>query len=643
MMTDVESHGQSMSFEVAMEADGTYQAIFRDSQSVMLIVDPADGRILEANAAAARYYGHPLAVLASLSVFDLNALPPEAVREALRSARSGERNRFHLRHRLAGGELREVEVFSGPVRYRGRDCLHSVIHDIHEQRLAEQALRASEENYRRLAEQLGEGLVMFDREGRCRYCNRRAAELLGYRQEEVLGRHALEAVMPREREAARARMAARARGRSDQYEILLRRKDGAPVSCWVTASPLFDAAGDYLGTLVLVTDITDRKRTEAVARQVHKSESLSLMASGIAHDFNNLFQAIQGQLELAIASPEAGKARACAEQALRILEEAADLSRKMLDYSGRGFRRASSVDLAALLAGRRDKLAGYLLPGVRFRMEVPGDLPPVAGDAEQILQVVSGFIANAAEAIEGSIGEVVLSVRAGAPEVPELTRGNWIEPPPQGEIVSLSVSDTGRGILSTHLERIFDPFFSTKAAGRGLGLSAAIGIIRNHGAGLQVSSSPSGSTFRVCFRVGTREPAPGPAPAGETRRDDAPAVLLVDDNEDLRDALAAGMRELLGWRVLTAADGTEAVALCRERGGEITLILMDAVMPGLSGIQAFERIREFLPGARAILCSGYGDEIGADAVERHGFASFLKKPFSFKELSAAVTKTLARP
>jgi PAS domain S-box-containing protein len=621
------------------ESEERYRAIFENSQSAMLLIDPDTGHIQQANAAACRYYGYAREELTALRVFDLNPMPPEEIRAEMRQAREDQRNYFHFRHRLASGEVRHVEVFSGPVRFGGKEYLHSVIHDIQERRQTEQALQASEAKYRTLAERLGEGLVILDEGGRYAFCNQRMADLLGYTQDEMTGLSPLEVVLEEDRAVTRTKMEERRQGKSDRYEMRLKRKDGVPVEVLISASPLLDGAGVYCGTLALFTDITARKRAEDSARQVQKSESLSLMASGIAHDFNNLFQSIQGNLELALANAaDRVRVETSLERALRILGEAASLSRKMLDYSGHGFRKAVPLDLQDMIASRREHLERFLQPGTRLQTDFAEHLPSVNVDPDQLFQVISGLIANASEALGGT-GTVELALRQEHLEEPDLQEGFWAEPPPVRDVVSLRVADAGKGISADHLGRIFDPFFTTKAAGRGLGLSATLGIIRNHRGGLQVISSPQGTRFRICLEpLGPGETCNLP-PRTETRSA-ARTILLVDDDADLREVVSEGLREMLGYEVLTAQDGMEAVTLFRENADRIALVLMDAVMPKLSGGQAFEAIKQSHPGAKAILCSGFGDELGREALERHGFLGFLKKPFSLKELGEVIERAV---
>jgi len=544
---------------------------------------------------------------------------------------------FVNRYRRKDGTYRWIQWRSYPVG----ELIYAAARDITAAKGMEDALRISERKYRALAEQLGEGLVTSDRAGTYHYCNQRFAEMLGFEPAELLGRSFRDIVAERDWAMLRTQLEEHGLSKSDPSEIQLKRKDGTLLDCLISAAPLLDDQAVVQGFLMLLTDITEHKKAEEAAWQTHKTEGLSLMASGIAHDFNNLFQSIQGNLEMMLLHPnDQARGRTSLERALRLIGVAASLSRKMLDYSGRGLRRAVPLDLHELLRSQSDRLRSLPRPGIQFHIQLAERLPAVKGDPEQILQVLAGLIANADEAMEAGKGEIRLSLERVHLSECELRRKDWVEPPPSADGVCLEVSDSGKGIPPEHLGRIFDPFFSTKAAGRGLGLSATIGIIRNHGAGLQVVSSPTGTTFRICFQpMVAEEPS---APQAEPKASIPPmtTILLVDDDADLREVIAESLHDVLGYEVLVAQDGEEALAVFRENADRISLILMDAIMPRLPGWKAFDAIKQIRPEAKAILCSGYGDEVGAEALERHCFQSFLKKPFSIKELAEAIERAL---
>ena len=394
---------------------------------------------------------------------------------------------------------------------------------------------------------------------------------------------------------------------------------------------------------------TERRLAEAEAdlelareslSQAQKMESLGLMAGGIAHDFNNLFQGLQGNLEVAIRKVPGGTARPFLDKALVILGKASALTHRMLDFTGKSFRNPERLDLAEVVRESLARLAD--LPGAKAVFVAEAGLPALEGDSGQLGQVVEGLVLNAREAQK--TGDPI-RIQAGLrrPEEPGGGDGVWVENPPGPEpCVCLSVEDAGSGMSKKVLERAFDPFFTTRRTGRGLGLSAALGILRGHGAGLWVSTTPGqGTIFRVYFApVAQREPVraePPPAAPGDPSRR---TVLLVDDDEDLQEALVEFLRDVLGHSVLQARDGLEAVEVYRRSQAEIGVVLMDAMMPRLGGAEAFRQILALDPGAKGYLVSGFNEETGHRTAMDAGFQGFLKKPFPLWTLEEVVKRAL---
>lgn len=391
------------------------------------------------------------------------------------------------------------------------------------------------------------------------------------------------------------------------------------------------------------SDVTERRRAEDSRRQAEKAQSLTLMAAGVAHDFNNRFQAILSNLELAHhALAPASAAQVALSRAMAVLEDTARLSARILSFTGRGFRQPEPLDLGELLRGMQGELEARVarFPGAALQCRIPAGSLPLEGDPDQLGQVVQTLVQNAAEALPGP-GRVDLRIGEAILDAADLLEGHWIERPVPGPSLVLEVSDAGPGLEAEVLDRLGDPFFSTKGPGRGLGLAAARGMVRSHRGGLQVLTEPgSGSRFRVWLprpEEAPIDPVPQALPAVQRGR----TLLLVDDEADLREAMAEALTDLLGYPVLQAADGVEAVDLFRLHGEDIALILMDAQMPRMGGTEAFEAIKRLRPGARALLCSGYGEAFGAATAKSCGFLGFLTKPFRLAELKAAVEKALA--
>ena len=380
------------------------------------------------------------------------------------------------------------------------------------------------------------------------------------------------------------------------------------------------------------TDLTEHRTAEAARRRVEKAESLGLMAAGIAHDFNNLFQALMGNLELAQLRSDP-KGQQILERARQALDRAVRLAQRLLEFSGGGITHLERVSLNPLIRG---EVAESSQHGDRlgFQMALDPALPVVIADPQQLRQVLGILIENAVESI-GPGGGTVTVTSEQWPDLPEeeVANGLWEGEIPKGPLVRLSVSDTGGGVGPAVMTRLFDPFFSTKALGRGLGLSSALGLIRGNHAGLQVLNRPGeGMTFRIHLpierRVTPNLPAQVSPISGKHR-----AVLVVDDEPVLRQVLAEAIGECFGCKVFEAADGLEAIEVFRAHRDVIGLVLMDCVMPRMRGPEAFDEMRRIRPGIPGILMSGFSDEVGVELATRHGFATLLKKPFRFKVLA----------
>jgi len=389
----------------------------------------------------------------------------------------------------------------------------------------------------------------------------------------------------------------------------------------------------------LEQESSERARAQAQSQefeaQVHhaqKLESIGILAGGIAHDFNNLLMAVQGNSELALAQlPEDSRARDNLLKIERSAVRAAELTEQLLVYAGRARRERTQVDLGALVRDMSRLLATSVPPGVQQSYELADSLPTVTGDSAQLQQVIMNLITNAAEAC-GSSGRV--RVTTGIEELHQemLTGaifGSEVEP---GPYVYLEVEDDGVGIDDATLARIFDPFFSTKSDGRGLGLAALQGIVRSHGGALIVVSTPGhGTRFRVLIPEAPAEPAKVPATVPTTHSRQVTTILLVDDNHDVREATGALLRST-GFEVLEAANGEEGLESYKQNRMKIGTVILDLRMPGMGGLETLQAIRALEPEVNIVVYSGYGGEEDTEEVLASEGVVFLQKPFSLEAL-----------
>ena len=391
-----------------------------------------------------------------------------------------------------------------------------------------------------------------------------------------------------------------------------------------------------------VWDVTDHKRAEEAQRslerqvqQAQKLESLGVLAGGIAHDFNNILMAVLGHAELALdeISPMSPARRSLTE-ITTAARRAADLCRQMLAYAGKASFALERVGLRDLVEEMAHLLKTAISKKAILNLNLERGLPPIEGDPSQIRQIVMNLLINASEAIGDRSGVITVSVGATRCDEEYLRKTELHDGLSPGLYVHLEVTDTGGGMDAETRSRIFEPFFSTKFAGRGLGLAAVLGIVRAHKGALKVYSEPGkGTTFKMLFPALTEtEDVPrspeSPLPAGWQGKG---TILLVDDEESLV-ALGARMLEHLGFTVLTAADGLQAVDLYRERGKEIDLVLMDLTMPHMDGAKAFGELRRLNPDVRVVLASGYSQEDVSARFAGKNLSGVLQKPYTLFKL-----------
>ncbi|MBI2299877.1 MAG: PAS domain-containing protein [Armatimonadetes bacterium] len=420
-------------------------------------------------------------------------------------------------------------------------------------------------------------------------------------------------------------------------EYRLRRKDGT--YCWVEdcAAWLRDADGKPYRMLGVVQDITERRQLEHQLRQTQKLESLGVLAGGIAHDFNNLLTTILGHADLALGELPAGSAlREDLTEIEHASRRAAELCRQMLAYAGRGGLAREPVALHTQVEETIQLLQAGLDPKVELRLCLADDLPPVPGDAAQLHQMVAHLLLNAVEALGKGGGTVTVTTTAAACTRDEL-RGSAVGGElPAGRYVGLVVSDTGCGMDDEALERVFEPFYTTKFLGRGLGLSATLGIVRAHHGGIWVSSAPGrGTTVRVLFPASEPVAATPPAPATPL----GGAVLLVDDEPGVRD-VTRRMLEQLGFTVIAVGSGAEAVAAYRDSAGTIALVVLDLTMPGMSGEETFAALQAVNPEVRAVVTSGHSEADSAARFGERGPAGYVQKPYTLERLREQVEAAL---
>ena len=400
---------------------------------------------------------------------------------------------------------------------------------------------------------------------------------------------------------------------------------------FAVAFPLGREPSESFGVGVVATDLTDakhaqetRQHLEAQVQHTQKLESLGLMAGGIAHDFNNILTSLLGNTELALNySPEGSRTSAYLEKVVAGTKQAANLTNQMLAYAGKASFHQEAIDLNVLVQEMAELVRVSIPKKINFWTELSTERAVIQANRGQLSQLVMNLITNAGEAIGDQSGDVTVRTQA------------------DGEAVRLEISDTGSGMDEQTRERIFDPFFSTKGPGRGLGLAAVQGIVKSAGASLRVESAPSrGSLFEVDFPAAKLTPAADDAPEPVSKTEQWQGTILVVDDEPVVREMARELLEVAGFDVIEASDGHEAVDRFRSQGDAIDAILLDMTMPGMNGAEALAEIRKMEPHARVILTSGYdGQDTVASLSGAEGVA-FLQKPYRARTLIAKLASVL---
>jgi signal transduction histidine kinase/CheY-like chemotaxis protein len=407
--------------------------------------------------------------------------------------------------------------------------------------------------------------------------------------------------------------------------------DGSAQSWLGNAVPLFDESGRSRGAVGAFVEISEHKRTEEQLRQSQKLESVGLLAGGIAHDFNNLLTGILGNASMVLDEIDPAPAERIKE-VIKCAERAANLTRQLLAYSGKGQFVVRDLDVSQAVNEMSDLVQFSVPKSVGLKLDLEKRLPTVRMDPSQLQQILMNLVINAGEAIgEGNTGRIAVST--GMSDLD----GSFVDALGQdiapGRYVSIEVSDTGSGIDESLAPRIFDPFFSTKFVGRGLGLAAVAGIVRSQKGAILVRTRPgSGSTFRVLFPTAEiRELQRTQLPDANERG----TVLVVDDEPAVRQFIAVVLSRQ-GYRVLEASDGREALAVCDREARPIDVTVLDVVMPLMGANELLPLLKVRRPDMGVLLTSGYSESEARRLCTDYPEVAFIQKPYTAQQIARTV-------
>ncbi len=519
-------------------------------------------------------------------------------------------------------------------------------------RQAEEALRVSEERFRTLVERSPLGIVTRTLDGRFRTANPAFCEMLGYSELELQQLTVAELSLPEEFVNEQAEVLNMEVNHTPgvSLEKRYRTKSGRLVWASLRLSVVYEADGSPQFVIGAVADITERKQAEAEKekleaqnRQLQKSESLGRMARAIAHHFNNQLQAVMMNLEMAMDDlPGNAGPVGNLTQAMQSARKAAEVSSLMLTYLGQTLCKHEPLDLSEACQRHLLMLRAVMPQRVVLETDLPPGGPTISANVNQIQQVLTNLVTNAWEASGDGRCAIRLTVKTvTAADIPAANRFPTDWQPQDNAYASLEVADAGCGIADNDIETLFDPFFSTKFTGRGLGLAVVLGIVRAHHGVITVASEPGrGSVFQVFLPLSAEAVSQKPVPVAHAPKTAGGGTMLVVEDELVVRKVVMLALQRLGFAVLEAADGVEAVEVFRQHRDEISCVLCDLSMPRMDGWETLTALRQLTPGIPVILASGYSE---TEVMERDHLElpqAFLSKPYQIQALGDAIRRAL---
>ena len=632
------------------EERSRYKELFENVDDAVYIVDET-GRIMDANAAAYAPLGYTLPQFHQLGLEDF--LPPRdadrilAQMRPMGEARPTGKLTLETAHRKKDGGVLSVEIYSRPIFYRGQPVILNVARDISRRVEAEKALRESEERYRSVVENSSDGIMILDERLQIMFANRVLSDILALPMATLENSrfqdYLVESGPPLTGASLMRSSHPFGTGPPPIYQV--RGKDGGQRTVRITANRFKDSGGQEK-FVVQVVDITDqltfeeeKKQLEAQLIHAQKMEAIGTLAGGIAHDFNNLLMGIQGRLSMIRLQSNPSQLHfEHIEPIERTILSATNLTQQLLGFARKGQYEIKPTSINSLVE-ESTRMFISTRKEIDLQLNCREDVRPVKADRGQIEQVLINLYVNAWQAMPQGGRLTINTENVRLPE----SLGKQLDIPP-GDYVKVSVIDSGEGMDRETMERIFEPFFTTKGIGKGtgLGLASAYGIIKNHRGAIEVDSRKGrGSTFTIYLPVAETGVAEEAELREETINRGRGRILVIDDEEESIMATELMMREL-GYEVITARGGEEALRLFRENGQAFDLVTLDMIMPGMNGKETFDRLKEIDPDIQVLLISGYSHSHQADEIIQRGGTGLLQKPYDIFSLSSKLNEVMAR-
>lgn len=538
---------------------------------------------------------------------------------------------FHLKRKASRKKEDELDQVAQAINRMHADLFLSI-----------EQLKKNEAKYRELVQNAGSAILRITSDGTITFFNEFSQTLFGYSSDEMLGRNIFTTIMPEHTETGEIKKQILNPHVHPVIEIQNIRKDGTRLWVSWSSSGIGDESGTISEILCVGIDITKRKQAEAEKNELQsqlrhslKIEAMGTLAGGIAHDFNNILSIIIGNAELAMDDlPEWNSAGNNLNEIITASLRARDIVQQLLSFTRKMDQKKKAIEINAIIEESIRLLRSSLPSSIDIRADIPRRPAIIMADSSQIHQVIINLCTNAAHAMQDSGG--IMNVELSEIQINSETAPGYPDLKP-GRYAQLIVRDTGHGIRPEIIERVFDPYFTTKEVGKGsgMGLSVVHGIVKDHDGGIRIISEPGkGTTIEVVFPFSEAEMAPD-----EMKSDELPTgserILLIDD-ENAIIKIGRRMLEKLGYRVTAKTNPEEAVELFRLNPEQFDLVITDMTMPKMNGAQLIAAIREIRPSLPVILCTGFSEKIDRKKASQIGIRHYIEKPLVKRDLAILV-------
>ena len=606
----------------------------------------SDGRLVYVNEASCRSLGYSREELLNMSVNDLDEhLSAEEKINAWKVAKNIGTVTFETHQRSKDGRIFPVEILGNYLRFQENEYFVFFARDITERERAAKALSEEKERLAVTLQSIGDGVISTDTEGRIMLINKVAEDLIKWSRREVIGRQLNDVFYivkektgehlknPLEKVLKAGRMV----DFSDDIKLISR--DGSETVIASSGAPILSHNREVIGVVLVLRDITKKRKVEEELLKMNKIESVGILAGGIAHDFNNILAAILGNISIAkmFTRPENNKVYEKLSDAEKAIFRAKDLTQQLLTFSKGGLPIKKTLSIETILTDSvRFALAGS---SVRCEFDMADNLYPVDIDEGLMHQVVNNIVINAEQAMpQGGIIfiraiNIMLNERSAV-------SGIMLE---KGRYVQVSIEDQGIGIQKEHIDKIFDPYFTTKQKGSGIGLATTYSIIKKHEGYITVDSTPGvGTTFYIYLKASKKKAENQTKDKDKTVRGKG-RILIMDDEETVANTTGE-ILTVLGYEVASVRDGKEAIEQYRtanESGRPFDAVILDLTVPGgMGGEEAIKKLLEIDPSVKAIVSSGYSNDPIMGKFKEYGFSGIVPKPFQIHELSKVINKVI---